>query len=38
VYYFRKVDTLIEARKREKYWKFGAGRKKLKELYKKLIK
>ncbi|MFC1612908.1 GIY-YIG nuclease family protein [Patescibacteria group bacterium] len=31
------VSNIIEARKREKYWKSKAGRNKLKEYYKKII-
>ncbi|WP_299014520.1 GIY-YIG nuclease family protein [uncultured Polaribacter sp.] len=30
--YFEKVETRIEARKREKYWKSGIGKEKLRSL------
>jgi len=32
-----KVNNVIDARKREKYWKSCVGRKKLKLLFKKLV-
>ncbi|NMB48481.1 GIY-YIG nuclease family protein [Candidatus Kuenenbacteria bacterium] len=32
-YILERVETLIEARQRERYWKSSAGRKKLKKLY-----
>ena len=34
--YTEKCQTRVEARKREKYWKSGTGKEKLKELRKKL--
>jgi len=35
-YILEEVRTLKEARKKEKYWKSHAGRKKLKQLFKKI--